>query len=87
MKKNILLLLFTLALVNIYGQTFIKKGTIEYESRINVIKTLIREGDDNSWMEQFRDKLPPFSVNYYTCIFDNDKEGRESKSKINPKKL
>lgn len=87
MKKNILLLLFTLALVNIYGQTFIKKGTIEYESRINVIKTLIREGDDNTWMEQFRDKLPPFSVNYYTCVFDNDKSIFKFEKNVDTKKV
>lgn len=69
MKKILVLYMLSFCSLATHAQKFITSGTIEYEVRVNVHKNM---GDDE-WMEQFKDKIPQFSVNYYTCVFDNNK--------------
>ena len=59
--------------------TFIYKGKIEFEKKVNMHKTL---GDNNSWAEQMKSRLPQYSTSYYDLVFDEHqstfKLGREA---------
>ncbi|MCD2425419.1 GLPGLI family protein [Niabella pedocola] len=55
------------------AQKFITSGTIEYEVRKNQKKEMSRfdtDEDDNGFWAQIKDKVPQFSLNYYTYQFN-----------------
>lgn len=69
MKKLIFLpLLFIILHSN--AQKFITSGTIEFETKTNVPKTITWDG---AMSDEIKSKLPTFSTNYYTYTFNNDK--------------
>ncbi|MFT4093665.1 MAG: GLPGLI family protein [Niabella sp.] len=71
--KNLFLLFFLLTGFGAMAQKFIVSGTIEYEVRKNQKKEMSRfdtEEDDNGFWAQIKDKIPEFSLNYYTYNFN-----------------
>ncbi|MBZ4187378.1 GLPGLI family protein [Niabella beijingensis] len=73
MKYPITLLLLTFIYATLPGhaQKFINSGTVEYEVRINIRKGL--EAEDDMWSRALMDKMPQFSVNYYSYAFKDNK--------------
>lgn len=69
MKYLILIACFTLTLSTIQAQQFINKGTIEYEVKTNIKKTL----GNSSWAQMMQGKLPNYKTAYYTYTFSNSK--------------
>jgi len=74
MKHSITLLIlpFLFMTTQGYAQKFITSGTVEYEVKTNIKKGL--EAEDDMWSRALLDKIPAFSVNYYTYSF-KDHEG------------
>lgn len=71
--KKILLFCFLYTTIGVSAQKFITSGTIEYEVRKNQKKEMARfstDQDDNGIWAQLRDKIPEFSLNYYTYSFN-----------------
>lgn len=71
MKKIFFIPLVFFAL-QINAQKFINSGTIEYEVRTNIRKSIDID-DDNEFRKQLIEKLPQFTLNYYTYSFANNK--------------
>jgi GLPGLI family protein len=65
MKKILLLLCFCISLVAAAAQELVSTGTIEYEVKTNIYKTM---GDD-SWSERMKDNMSKFKTGYYTLQF------------------
>jgi GLPGLI family protein len=51
-----------------HSQIFIGKGSIEYEVKADIKKTM----GNNNWEEMLKDKLPRFKTGYFTLTFDKD---------------
>ncbi len=66
---SIILFLMTLSATGLQAQTFIDKGKIEYEVKVNMKKTL---GTD-IWSEMMKEKIPDLKTGYYTLTFANNK--------------
>lgn len=69
--KKIFILSLILFSVTVNAQKFITSGTIEYETRTNVPKTV--EWGEGAMADEIKSKLPTFSTNYYTYSFSNNK--------------
>lgn len=69
MKKNIFAIAFILISEFSFAQQFITSGTIEYEVKTNVH----RQNEGNEWFERFKDQVPKFTTNYYSCQFADNK--------------
>ncbi|AHF15226.1 hypothetical protein NIASO_08750 [Niabella soli DSM 19437] len=54
-----------------HAQKFITSGTVEYEVKTNIKKGL--EGEDDMWSRALIDKIPAFTVNYYSYSFTDNK--------------
>lgn len=70
--KNCFFLLILFISLPVEAQKFITSGTIQYEVRTNVRKSVPAD-DDNPFLKEFGDKLPQFTVNYYTYHFNDNK--------------
>ncbi|MBO9620173.1 MAG: GLPGLI family protein [Niabella sp.] len=73
--KRLFFLGALLAALNLPAQKFVASGTIEYEVRKNQKKEMSRfetEQDDNGIWAQIKDKIPEFSLNYYTYQFNEE---------------
>lgn len=72
MKHSIIFLLFFFVIVATnHAQKFITSGTVEYEVKTNIKKGL--EGEDDMWSRALIDKIPAFTVNYYSYSFTDNK--------------
>lgn len=70
MKKNI----FSFSIVMLFhgilcAQQFISSGTIEYEVKTNIQKTM----GTGIWADLMKEGLPSFSTSYYTLTFSDNK--------------
>lgn len=71
MKKNIFVIGLLLSLgVGLQGQTFINKGTIEFEVKTNIKKTL---GSGDNIFSQMMPDMPTYKTAYYHYNFANNK--------------
>lgn len=73
--KNFFLMPLLLCCLNGIAQKFITSGTIEYEVRKNQKKDMSRfetEENDNGFWAQIKDKIPEFSLNYFTYNFNSN---------------
>lgn len=68
MKTYLTILFFISFGIYSSAQKFITSGVIEFEVRKNVHKSI----GDNEWFQQFKEKIPQFSTNYFDFIFDNN---------------
>lgn len=79
MKKAFLYLLILTAPALLHAQTFVAKGKIEFERKINVHKQF--EGD-GEWIQELKKQVPQFNVTYFDYYFEGDqacyKPGREN---------
>lgn len=77
MKKIIITLLLAPFTSNLFAQqTFIAKGKIEYEKRVNIYKELefMSDGEESrSWIETLKKISPEVSVTYFDLYFNDDK--------------
>jgi GLPGLI family protein len=59
-------------------QKIITFGKIEYEKKVNMHKYI----EDNSWSQEFKDRMPVYQVSYHNLIFDSTssvfKAGKEN---------
>ncbi len=69
MKYFILIVFYAFTLTPVEAQQFINKGTIEYEVKTNIKKTL----GNSSWAQMMQGKLPNYKTAYYTYTFANNK--------------
>ncbi len=69
MKHFSLLIIAFFVVQLVTGQQFITQGTIEYEVKANVKKTM---GND-SWDEMMKENMSDFKIGYYTYSFKDDK--------------
>ncbi len=69
MKYFILIVFSAFTLTPVEAQQFINKGTIEYEVKTNIKKTL----GNSSWAQMMQGKLPNYKTAYYTYTFANNK--------------
>lgn len=53
----------------LHAQTFINKGMIEYEVKVNVKKTM----GNNSWAEMLKDNMPAFKTGFFHYTFADNK--------------
>lgn len=67
--RNILILLLSLLTLQTFAQQYITAGSIEYEVKTNVH----RQNEGNEWFENFKDKVPQFTTNYYSLFFNDNK--------------
>lgn len=73
MKNKIaLLLIMAIGLANAQAQEarFIMAGKVEFEKKVNMHKFI----EDNSWTQEFKDKMPVYRTTYYNLYFN----GKES---------
>jgi GLPGLI family protein len=63
------LLLLSTIIANGQSQQFINKGTIEYEVKTNMKKTM----GNSSWAEMMSDNLPTFKTGYFSLNFSGNK--------------
>jgi GLPGLI family protein len=63
-------------------QTFISAGRIEFERKLNLQKQL----EDDSWLENLKDKIPQFRTDYFYLSFKDNKTLFE-KEKDNDQKI
>lgn len=66
MKSIFILLLLIMSNQLTRAQQFIEKGTIEYEVKTNVYKTM----GSGRWADMFKDNMPKFKTGYYNLVFD-----------------
>jgi len=67
MKMKIFLsVMLSFFLATAHSQIFIGKGSIEYEVKADIKKTM----GNNNWEEMLKDKLPRFKTGYFTLTFD-----------------
>lgn len=89
MKKlftSILSILFLCG--NLIAQKFITSGTITYEARTNVVKSIPWLDDDNDdYTRQMKEQLPKFSTNYYTLTFADNKTRYQFEKNTDTKKV
>lgn len=59
----------------LHAQKFITSGTIIYEARTNVPKSIpwLDNDDNDDYYRQLKEQLPQFSMNYYTLVFAGNK--------------
>ena len=71
MNKKFLLLLPAILMIVItsYGQQFINKGTITYEVKTSIQKTM----GNGRWAEMMKDNMSKFKTGYYNLVFSGDK--------------
>lgn len=70
MKINrFFVVIMQLAFIQVQGQHFIDKATVEYEVKTNIKKTM----GSGFWAEMFKEKMPDFKTGYYNLIFSKDK--------------
>lgn len=85
MKKILIPILSFLLPVFTDAQTFIAKGKIEFERKINVHKQFEGEGE---WIQEMKSQIPQFKITYFDYFFDGDqscyKPGRESPDTKSP---
>ena len=67
--RKLFFLLIILVGLNASAQTFINKGMIEFEVRINNHKVF----GDGIFGQMFKDKMPQFSTSYYQFTFNDNK--------------
>jgi GLPGLI family protein len=68
--KNIIVLVFGLTFFSTTkAQIFIDKGSIEFEVKTNLKKTM----GDGQWAQMMEDKIPTFKTAYYNYTFANGK--------------
>ena len=67
--KILLVFGFTCLISSLHAQTFVSKGMIEYEVKINNHKVM----GEGFWANMMRDKTPKLSTYYYQLTFDADK--------------
>jgi GLPGLI family protein len=66
-RKYLLIFIVAMSCFDVTAQpTFIYKGKIEFEKKVNMHKTI----GDNSWAEQMKSRLPQYSTTYYDLVFD-----------------
>ena len=72
MKQILILALATFTINVCSAQKFITSGTIQYEVRTNVRKSIPAD-DDNSFLKELGEKLPQFTTNFYKYQFNDNK--------------
>ena len=65
MKTIIFILLLALLLPAAARAQYVFQGEIEYERKVNILRRI----EKNEWMQQFKDKLPHFMLNYFNLTF------------------
>ena len=65
MKKIILLVCFCSSLMTVSAQELVSTGTIEYEVKTNLYKSM----GDGSWSERMKDNMSKFKTGYFTLQF------------------
>ena len=68
MKQIFLILIITCAF-SVKSQTFVTRGKIEYEVKINNHKSF----GDGMWADMAKEKFPKFSTTYYDLVFNENK--------------
>ena len=85
MKIKIIYIIFFLTILSIHTnaqEQFINAGKIEFEKKENLHKII--EGE--SWLENFKDKIPQFRTSYFNLYFKDNKtlfeKAKDSDEKI-----
>ncbi|WP_044046541.1 GLPGLI family protein [Niabella soli] len=71
--RNTLLITLLLLSLGSSAQKFITSGSITYEARTNVIKSIPWLDENDDFFRQIKDQVPQFSMNYYTLNFSDNK--------------
>lgn len=69
MKQLLAILFISCGLYQAQAQQFIDKGSIEYEVKTNIKKTI----GSGMWADMLKENMPQFKTGYYTLSFANNK--------------
>lgn len=73
---------------NLRAQKFVTSGTITYEARTNVVKSMPWMDEDNDdYYRQLKEQLPKFTTNYYTLNFSDNKTRYQFEKNTDTKKI
>ncbi len=69
MKRILMISVLTFCINLLFAQDFITKGTIEYEVKTNVYKTM----GTGMWADAMKENTDKFKTGYYDLVFDGSK--------------
>ena len=69
MKAILFVALFSVSCLSMQAQTFLDKGSIQYEVKSNIKKIM----GGNAFEDLVKDKIPTFRIGYYTLTFNGNK--------------